>query len=226
MHNETREEEREREQDERVRKPRPEGHHDVKLRREEGPGYGRARGYRYDSRYPYPRREYPRSPMPMMDYPPRGYYMRPRGRPEDYDIMMDRRYYGRYPPYYREPRRRERRIPVNPEPMKVLGIFGVDIKMREDELTDWIKSKIGDIPIEKIHLIINKYTGFSKGFGFIYFNNIEDATKAKELMDGQLCGANSVRVDYSITQEGREREREEPYHMRTDPMRTEDYQEK
>lgn len=166
------------------------------------------RGYgAYAPGYRYPLPAYPQRPMAPMRYRMNVYDDPRRAGPERVP------YERRPPPFgYSYPPRR-RRIPIDPVPMNVLGIFGLDIEMNEDELRKWVEGKIGDIKFEKIQLIINRYTRLSRGFGFIYFKSIEDATKAKELMNAQVCGGYPVRVDYSITPEGRSRQREDQQEM-------------
>jgi RNA recognition motif. (a.k.a. RRM, RBD, or RNP domain) len=104
------------------------------------------------------------------------------------------------------PLRPRRPIPLNPQPMNILGVFGVDPNIREDELREWVETHLRNkVQFESVTLIVNRNTGASKGFGFIYFKTIEEATEAKELLNAQFCGRNPVRVDYSITPDVRAR---------------------
>jgi transformer-2 protein len=53
--------------------------------------------------------------------------------------------------------------------------------------------------VESVQLVYDRYSGRSRGFGFVYFVSTRDATKAKEsLMDAVIDGMR-VRVDYSVT---------------------------
>ena len=42
-------------------------------------------------------------------------------------------------------------------------------------------------------------TGRSRGFGFVYFDNREDAEEAKERANGMELDGRRIRVDFSIT---------------------------
>ena len=42
-------------------------------------------------------------------------------------------------------------------------------------------------------------TGRSRGFGFIYYESVEDAKAAKEAMTDQEIDGRRIRVDFSIT---------------------------
>ena len=43
------------------------------------------------------------------------------------------------------------------------------------------------------------YLGTSQGFGFIYFDDMDSATKAKNEGNGMEIDGKIVRIDYSIT---------------------------
>jgi len=56
--------------------------------------------------------------------------------------------------------------------------------------------------VESVQIVYDRYTGRSRGFGFVYFTSTRDATRAKEhLLDCVIDGM-KVRVDYSITRGG------------------------
>lgn len=46
-------------------------------------------------------------------------------------------------------------------------------------------------------------TGRSKGFGFVEYSTVEDATKAKEGMDGKEIAGRAVKVDFARPQKER-----------------------
>lgn len=78
----------------------------------------------------------------------------------------------------------------------MLGIFGLNNITTEDHLKT-LFSEYG--VVEKVCLIYDKFTHSSKGFGFIYFDQLESAKKAKESMLGREIDGKQVRVDYSVT---------------------------
>lgn len=187
------------------------------------PGYPEEQGYRdYGIRSPHPReyaRTYPPQHPGYLPRPRRGYGFYPSKRmrfPEgsyapvpyrrgyeydDYNEWPPRYMPGR--PYHRYPKMR----PLDPEPASVLGIFGLDIKIHEEELAEWIRSVLAEeIELKRVELILDKYTGFSRGFAFAYFETVEDAKKAKERLTGQICNGSAIRIEYSITAAGHKKE--------------------
>lgn len=60
----------------------------------------------------------------------------------------------------------------NPSPNRVLGVFGLSLYTGEKELRDFF-SKYG--PMEDLKVIYDHQTGKSRGFAFIYYEDIEDA---------------------------------------------------
>lgn len=192
-----------------------------------GPIYPRRRPYRSFSRMPpyedyrYDRPQYERRPYrmergeryPMYDGPrPYGQYRMERNErhPADYPA---RRYEKVWPPYYDEYHRgraawkRRRAFPYEQVPVNVLGIFGLDIKTTESELIQWLEETLSqDLKFTKAELILDKHSGFSRGFAFVYFQTVEDATKAKEQLTGKFCIGAPVRVEYSITANGHKKE--------------------
>ena len=46
-------------------------------------------------------------------------------------------------------------------------------------------------------IIMDRETGKSRGFGFVEFNSVEDAVKAKEAMDGVELDGRAIKVDYA-----------------------------
>lgn len=53
--------------------------------------------------------------------------------------------------------------------------------------------------IEKIDLIYDRSTGQSRGFGFIYFERLGDASTAREKLNGIDLDGRTIRIDYSLT---------------------------
>ncbi|KAI5171198.1 transformer-2 protein [Nematocida sp. LUAm3] len=209
------------------------GAEDKKMQKQTTPYPPRKRAYRQFGRM-YPREEYGyhQEPYDPRSYPPpyrmeqkgmdhRAYpqmppYAGPRGYPPyraPYPPQY-RRYERNYPPYYEDQRAlrhdwKRRRHLQEQLPVNVLGIFGLDIQLTEKELSDWLTEHLSkDIEFTRVELIVDKHTKLSRRFGFIYFNTIEEATKAKEQLTGQFCNGSQVRVEYSITANGHKKEDE------------------
>jgi len=86
-----------------------------------------------------------------------------------------------------------------PEPCPCLGVFGMSLHTNERDLKK-IFNEYGEV--ESVQIVYDRYTGRSRGFGFVYFTSTRDATRAKEhLLDCVIDGM-KVRVDYSITRGG------------------------
>jgi len=77
-----------------------------------------------------------------------------------------------------------------------LGVFGLSLYTTERELEKEF-SKFG--PLKKVTVVLDGKTGRSRGFGFVYFEHVEDAKAAKEAMCDQEIDGRRIRVDYSIT---------------------------
>uniref|UniRef100_A0A336LQ25 CSON000730 protein n=1 Tax=Culicoides sonorensis TaxID=179676 RepID=A0A336LQ25_CULSO len=84
----------------------------------------------------------------------------------------------------------------NPPPSRCVGIFGMNIYTRESQIRD-LFSKFGSI--RRVNMITCNQTGRSRGFCFVYYQNIEDAITAKEQTNGIELDDRRIRVDFSIT---------------------------
>lgn len=84
----------------------------------------------------------------------------------------------------------------NPHKSRVVGIFGLSNSSNEATLMD-VFAPFG--PIEHVQIIYDRQTEKSRGFGFIYFKEIETATKARTTCNGMSLDGKRIRVDYSIT---------------------------
>ncbi|XP_029341194.1 transformer-2 protein homolog beta-like [Acyrthosiphon pisum] len=84
----------------------------------------------------------------------------------------------------------------NPKTKRCLGIFGLSAFTTETRLYN-IFVKYGDI--DKMIIIMDAKSGKSRGFGFAYFKNHEDAKVAKEECSGMEIDGRRIRVDFSIT---------------------------
>lgn len=83
-----------------------------------------------------------------------------------------------------------------PKPSRCVGIFGLSTFTTESQIYQ-IFSKYG--PVEKVHLIVDAKMGKSRGFAFVYYDSVEDATAAKDACSGTEIDGRIIRVDYSIT---------------------------
>jgi len=77
-----------------------------------------------------------------------------------------------------------------------LGVFGLSQTTSQETIED-IFGKHGKI--EKVVMIVDRQTQRSKGFGFVYFTDVEGATKAKNACNGMVIDGRKIRTDYSIT---------------------------
>ena len=83
-----------------------------------------------------------------------------------------------------------------PEASRVLGVFGLNLDTKEKDVKDEFR-RFG--PIEKVVIVYDHQTGRSRGFGFVYFEDIADAEDAKDTMNGYEMLGRKIRVDFSIT---------------------------
>lgn len=79
---------------------------------------------------------------------------------------------------------------------RVVAVFNMSIYTTEAELYD-VFVKFG--PLKKATVVLDAKTGRSRGFGFVYFESIEDARVAHVQANGIEIGDRRVRVDYSAT---------------------------
>ncbi|VDD93840.1 unnamed protein product [Enterobius vermicularis] len=84
----------------------------------------------------------------------------------------------------------------DPEPSRCLGVFGLSLYTTERDLKE-LFSQYGEV--ENVQLVFDHPTGRSRGFGFVYFEKLEDAMLAKDRVAGTEIDGHKVRVDFSIT---------------------------
>ncbi|CAF0741904.1 unnamed protein product [Rotaria sordida] len=84
----------------------------------------------------------------------------------------------------------------NPIASAVLGVFGLSQYTVERDLKD-LFHKFGRI--KDVQVVIDKKTNKSRGFGFVYFEEIESATRAKEALNSVELDHHRLRIDYSVT---------------------------
>uniref|UniRef100_A0A0A1XI74 Transformer-2 sex-determining protein n=1 Tax=Zeugodacus cucurbitae TaxID=28588 RepID=A0A0A1XI74_ZEUCU len=80
---------------------------------------------------------------------------------------------------------------------RCIGVFGLSVYTTQQKIRD-IFSRFG--PIERIQVVIDAQTGRSRGFCFIYYEDIADAKAAKDACSGMEIDDRRIRVDYSTTQ--------------------------
>uniref|UniRef100_UPI00398E650F transformer-2 protein homolog alpha-like isoform X2 n=1 Tax=Pristiophorus japonicus TaxID=55135 RepID=UPI00398E650F len=119
---------------------------------------------------------------------------RRRSRSRSYSPVYRRRRSNSHSPV--SSRRRHIGNRTNPNPNNCLGVFGLSLYTTERDLRE-VFSRYG--PLAGINVVFDQRTGRSRGFGFVYFENVEDSKEAKELANGMELDGRRIRVDYSIT---------------------------
>ncbi|KAH8299983.1 hypothetical protein KR044_008184, partial [Drosophila immigrans] len=94
-------------------------------------------------------------------------------------------------------RQRMRQARDRPQPSRCIGVFGLAIHTTQQRVRE-LFNKFG--PIDRIQMVIDAHTRRSRGFCFIYFENLSDARTAKDACTGMDVDGRRIRVDYSITQ--------------------------
>jgi len=84
----------------------------------------------------------------------------------------------------------------NPIPSSVLGVFGLSQHTVERDLKD-LFHKFGRI--KDVQVVIDKKTNKSRGFGFIYYEDVDSAIRAKEALNAVEVDHHRLRIDYSTT---------------------------
>jgi len=77
---------------------------------------------------------------------------------------------------------------------KKLFVGGLPWSTKDEEL---LKAFEEFGPIEEANVVFERGTGRSRGFGFVTFENEEDAVKAKEEMHDQELDGRQIRVDFA-----------------------------
>ncbi|KAE8580076.1 hypothetical protein XENTR_v10024294 [Xenopus tropicalis] len=85
---------------------------------------------------------------------------------------------------------------ANPDPNCCLGVFGLSLYTTERDLRE-VFSKYG--PISDVSIVYDQQSRRSRGFSFVYFENVDDAKEAKERANGMELDGRRIRVDFSIT---------------------------
>jgi len=53
--------------------------------------------------------------------------------------------------------------------------------------------------MSKVQVVLDGHSGRSRGFAFIYYEEVDDAAEARREMNGTELDGKKIRVDYSIT---------------------------
>lgn len=83
----------------------------------------------------------------------------------------------------------------SPEENNCLAVFGLSFSTTQ-RYVEREFSKFG--PLEKVDLPMDGHSCRSRGFAFVYFENLRDARIAREEMCDRIIDGRKVRVDYSI----------------------------
>jgi transformer-2 protein len=75
-------------------------------------------------------------------------------------------------------------------------VFGLNFQTDERDVRRCFE-KYGRL--EKVKLVTDPRTNRSRGFAFVYFENVQDAEDAKEKVHGTTIDGNHVRIEYSIS---------------------------
>ncbi|EQB60695.1 transformer-2 protein-like protein beta [Vairimorpha apis BRL 01] len=178
--------------------PREEGYYRERSYPPREEGYSRDRGYPPRDEGYYRERNYPQ--RGQRNYMPRenGYE---RNRVSD---NYNRNLRSTYDPMAEDSgksyeQRPKKVIPENVPPSKALGLFGLSLYATEDDLREFLNEELIDIKDFKITIICDHTTRKSKGFGFVYFQSLEDSIRAKELLTGKAIKGKEIRVDFSVS---------------------------
>ncbi|KAI8883755.1 RNA-binding domain-containing protein [Backusella circina FSU 941] len=169
-------------------------------------GSGRSRS-RSSSRSP--KRESPRrsrSPSPRRSSSRRrSPERRSRRRSRSRSRSRDRRRSNSPRRRSRSPRRQQSRQEANkefhgtrdePEVSNILGVFGLSLRTREVDLEDVFREHGS---LEKVTIVYDHRSNRSRGFGFVYFKDQNEAARAREALNGMDIDGRKIRVDYSVT---------------------------
>jgi transformer-2 protein len=77
-----------------------------------------------------------------------------------------------------------------------LGIFGLSGRTSERALRE-LYSQYGKV--EECVIVVDRETNHSRGFGFVYFESLDSAERAREATNGMKLDERNIRVDYSVT---------------------------
>ena len=84
--------------------------------------------------------------------------------------------------------------------MAKLYVGNLPFETTEDQL----KTFFGEVgPVDRVTIVMDKFTNRSRGFGFVEINDEAAAKKAIETLNGRSLGGRSVKVNVAKPQEPR-----------------------
>ncbi|XP_034475736.1 transformer-2 sex-determining protein-like [Drosophila innubila] len=123
------------------------------------------------------------------------------GRHSNYNSKFNpqhrRRFRSPSPPVRKYRNRESSDLKRSSRSSRCIGVFGMSPDTTQDTLYNVFK-KFG--PIERIQMVNFTHTFVSRGFCFIYFENLYDACMAKDACSGMEVDGRSIRVDYAYSQ--------------------------
>lgn len=130
------------------------------------------------------------------DRPPRDFGAPYGGYKRRFDDMAPtdgERPFGRYVKKIRED-------PIDPN--ETIGIFNLSFGITQVEFDDFLAEKLPDLKGKfTTKLIFDRITNQCRGFGFVTFDDISDAVKAKQLLEGGEINGQAYRAAYSVRRE-------------------------
>lgn len=81
---------------------------------------------------------------------------------------------------------------------KKLFIGGLPWALQTEDLQE-IASEFGEVVFARV--MTDRETGRSRGFGFVEYEDVDTATKAKEELDGAEIEGRTIRVDFAKERE-------------------------
>jgi RNA recognition motif-containing protein len=91
---------------------------------------------------------------------------------------------------------------MNQEQNRKLYVGSLPYSTSEDELREMF-GQFG--PVSSVRIISDKFTGQSKGFGFVEMENVDHAAKAIEAINGAQLGGRTLVVNVARPPQERER---------------------
>ena len=104
---------------------------------------------------------------------------------------------------------------VATSPNETLGVFGLDYALEPRVFEEFLDTALAEFKGKYTqNLIMDRMSGQCKGFGFLEFNSIDDATAAKDKLkelEESGIGGRRFRVDFSMGKRRSDRPREDGF---------------